>query len=75
MKESRLYKHDEEKANGLNEPVMAYDVLRQADSIQCGMPKDLLVDVAEYALRAHREGRCLPHADVMNDMQKEKGWS
>lgn len=61
----------QEESSHVNEPVMAYQTGNEITEI---LPRDMLSDIAEYAVSEHRAGRCIPHSQLVNSIMTEKGW-
>lgn len=39
-----------------------------------GLDRNLLVKMAEYAIKEHEAGRCVPHEQAMEMIEQRMGW-
>lgn len=39
-----------------------------------GIPRDVMIAAAEYALKESRAGRCMPNSDVKSYIYQKRGW-
>ena len=60
------------ESSQVHEPVMAYR--HTGDELTEILPRDVLSDIAEYAVSEHRAGRCIPHTQIVNAVMTERGW-
>ena len=45
------------------------------DSYSDVIPQDLLMEAAEFAIKEYREGKCISHSQVIEEIKKERGWN
>ncbi len=39
-----------------------------------GIPRDVMIAAAEYALKENRAGRCIPNSQVEDYIKSKRGW-
>lgn len=44
-------------------------------TLTLNIPQDLLMEAAEFAIKEYREGKCIPHSQVIEEIKKERGWN
>ena len=42
------------------------------DSYSDVIPQDLLMEAAEFAIKEYREGKCIPHSQVIEEIKKKE---
>lgn len=50
-----------------------FDVSESSDSIH-GIPRDVMIAAAEYALKENKAGRCIPNSQVESYIKAKRGW-
>jgi hypothetical protein len=69
MSKSELYKKQETAQQTVNEPVAAYSSV-SVNSI----PEDALVQAAQFAIKEHGEGKCIPHSQIDRVIKERMRW-
>lgn len=64
MDESKLYKEQESSQQTANESVMSYSSIAMVEDFVNSIPQDALKLAVEFAVKEHREGKCIPSCQI-----------
>ena len=58
----------------VREPSLEYARLAKAEEPVKALPRDVVIDAAEYAVKMRTEGRCIPNVQVAELLNSRFGW-
>ena len=61
-------------SNHVNEPSLEYARPAKTEDPVQALPRDVVKDAAEYAVKMQTEGRCIPNGQVAQLLNSKFGW-
>lgn len=75
MSEIKPYNNQEPESQSVNESAMMYESsCCSVDDFIASIPVDLMQKLAEHAIAECKAGRCIPHEQVEDLINKRMGW-
>jgi hypothetical protein len=73
MKKPKSYK-EQNTQQTVNEPIAEYSSVSMMEDFVNSIPEDALMQAAQFAVKEHREGRCIPHSQIDSVIKERMGW-
>lgn len=75
MSKSLPYEEQKPEAQKVSEAAMMYESsTRSVDDFVASIPVDLMQKLAEFSIEEYKAGRCIPHEQVDELINKRMGW-
>lgn len=74
MSKSKPYEEQKTKNQVAGEAAMMYETARSVDDFVASIPVDLMQKLAEHAIAECKSGRCIPHEQIEDLIDRRMGW-
>lgn len=74
MDESKPFKEQEPSRQTASEPAMSYSSVAMMEDFANNMPQDVLKLAVEFAVKEHREDKCIPSCQIDSIIKGRMGW-
>jgi hypothetical protein len=74
MNKSRSYKEQQTTQQTVQEPIVEYFSGSTMECFVDSIPQDAIIQAAEFAIKEHSEGKCIPHSQIDCMIKERMGW-